>query len=186
VLHHERYHIRNWDTLKMVVARAAPVAFFFLPALAHLRARYLAGRELAADRAAVGEVGARPLAGALVQVLERSTPAHLGAAAALGGSEFLDLRVTQLETGHEPPLAPIPRWRTVATVAGLTVLSATFLFAATRTNGSMSMMGDGDRPGGTALSVLGAVACVAWWASLGLLAARRVISHKRLTPTASQ
>lgn len=33
VLHHERYHVRNWDTLKVVVARAAPAAFFFLPVL---------------------------------------------------------------------------------------------------------------------------------------------------------
>src|SRR5918995_6319531 len=31
VLHHERYHVRNWDTLKVIVARAAPAAFFFLP-----------------------------------------------------------------------------------------------------------------------------------------------------------
>jgi Zn-dependent protease with chaperone function len=186
VLHHERYHVRNWDTLKMVVARAAPVAFFFLPALAHLRSRYLAGRELAADRAALGEVGTRPLAGALVQVLERSTPAGVGPAAALGGREFLDLRVAQLETGDEPPLAPIPRWRMALTVAGLAVLSAAFLLTATRTGGSMTTLGEADRPGGTTMAVLGAVACMASWALLALLVARRVIGHKRLTPTASR
>lgn len=186
VLHHERYHVRNWDTLKMVVARAAPVAFFFLPALAHLRARYLAGRELAADRAALGEVGTRPLAGALVQALRGSTPAGFGSAAALGGAEFLDLRVTQLETGDEPVLAPIARWRMAVTVAGLALLSAAFLLTATRTSGSMGMMGDSERPGGTAVSVLGAVACIASWALLALLVARRVIGHKRLTPTASR
>ncbi len=186
VLHHERYHVRNRDTLKMVVARAAPVAFFFLPALAHLRARYLAGRELAADRAALGAVGNRPLAGALFQVLEASAPSGFGAAAALGGAEYLDLRVTQLETGDEPPLAPIPRWRMAATIAGLAVLTGAFLLTATRTSGSMSMMGDsGERPGGTALSVLGAVACMASWAWVGLLVVRRVIGHKRLTPTSS-
>jgi hypothetical protein len=183
VLHHECYHVRNWDTLKMVVARAAPVAFFFLPALAHLRTRYLAGRELAADRAAFGAVGTRPLAGALYQVIEASAPADFGAAAALGGAEFLDLRVSQLESGDEPTLARIPRWRMAVTVAGLAVLSAAFLFTATRTSGSPSMMGDTDRPGGTALAVLGGVACMASWAWLGLLVARRVMGHKRLTPT---
>jgi Zn-dependent protease with chaperone function len=186
VLQHERYHVRNRDTLKMVVARAAPVAFFFLPALANLRTRYLAGRELAADRAALGAVGTRPLAGALFQVLEGTAPDGFGAAAALGGAEFLDLRVTQLETGDEPSLAQIPRWRVAVTVAGLAVLSAAFLLTATRTNGSMTMMGDADRPGGTAVSVLGAVACMAAWAWIGLLVIRRVIGHKRLTPTASR
>jgi Zn-dependent protease with chaperone function len=185
VLHHERYHVRNRDTLKMVMARAAPVAFFFLPALAHLRARYLAGRELAADRAALRTLGTRPLAGALFQVLDASAPAGFGAAAALGGAEFLDLRVTQLETGDEPPLAPIPRWRVAVTVAGLALMTAAFLLTATRTSGSMSMMDDADRPGGTALRVLGVVACMAWWAWLGLLVVGRVMGHKRLTPTSS-
>lgn len=184
VLHHERYHVGNRDTLKMVVARAAPAAFFFLPALAHLRTRYLAGRELAADRAAVGVVGARPLAGALFQVLERSAPTGFGAAAALGGGEFLDLRLTQLETGEEPPLAQIPRWQVAVTAVGLAVLSAAFLLTATRTTGSTSMMGDTNRSGGTAVAVLGGVACMASWAWLGLLVARRVMGHKRLTPTA--
>jgi Zn-dependent protease with chaperone function len=37
VLHHERYHIRNWDTVKVVVARAAPAAFWMPDRLEHLR-----------------------------------------------------------------------------------------------------------------------------------------------------
>jgi hypothetical protein len=110
VLHHERYHVRNWDTLKVVMARAAPAAFFFLPALGYLRDRYLAGRELAADRRAVAAVGERPLVGALYNVLERPAWSEFGAAAALGGAEFLDMRVGQLESGRESSLAPVPRW----------------------------------------------------------------------------
>jgi Zn-dependent protease with chaperone function len=181
VLHHERYHLRNRDTLKMVVARAASVAFFFLPALPHLRTRYLAGRELAADRAALDTVGTRPLAGALFQVLESSTPSNFGAAAALGGAEFLDLRVHQLETGNEPQLGRLPRWRLAVTVAGLTLLTTAFALTATSTNGAADMMGRPDRPGGTAIAVLGGVLCMITWVLLGLFVLRRVIGHHRLT-----
>lgn len=181
VLHHERYHVRSWDTVKMVVARAAPAAFFFLPALSHLRTRYLAGRELAADRAAFEAVGARPLAGALYRVVEASAPTGFGPAAALGGAEFLELRVDQIETGDEPPLGQIPRWRLAATVAGLGLLSAAFLLTALG-NGSMPMMGDADRPGGPALAVLGGTVCMASWLALGSFVVHRVIRHKPLTP----
>jgi Zn-dependent protease with chaperone function len=181
VLLHERYHVGNHDTLKMVVARAAAVAFFFLPALPHLRSRYLAGRELAADRAALDTVGTRTLAGALYQVLERSTPSGFGAAAALGGAEFLELRVAQLETGDEPQLGQIPRWPLAVTVAGLALLTILFAVTAARTDGAATMMGDRNQPGGTAIAVLGGVLCMTSWVALGMFVVRRVISHKRLT-----
>jgi beta-lactamase regulating signal transducer with metallopeptidase domain len=121
VLHHERYHVDNADTLKVVVARAAPPAFFFLPALRHLRDRYLAGRELAADRAAVRGSGDRALAGALFKTLEGPVWIDLGAAAALGGG-VLEHRVEQLEDGREPPLPRVPRRERWLTAAGLVAL----------------------------------------------------------------
>src|SRR5207245_144559 len=65
VLVHERYHVRNLDPLKVLVARALPATFFYLPAFGGLRERYVAGRELAADRRAVAHYGRKPLAGAL-------------------------------------------------------------------------------------------------------------------------
>lgn len=178
VLAHERYHVRNGDTLKMIVARAAPAAFFFLPALGHLRARYLAGRELAADRQATKATGARPLAGALYRVLDQPTWTSFGAAAALGGGEFLDLRVTQLETGQEPPLRPVPRWAVAVTVAALAALSAAFLLTVARTGGAMPMM-DNDDSG--ALAVLGTLACSAAWVWLALVALSSAVGHDRLT-----
>jgi hypothetical protein len=182
VLHHERYHVRNWDTLKVVVARAAPAAFFFLPALGHLRDRYLAGRELAADRRAVAAVGERPLAGALYHVLERPAWSAFGAAAALGGSEFLDMRVEQLESGREPALAPVPRWAWGVTVTGLVALSGAFVATVARTNGSVTMMGDsGGGAGSAVLGVLGGVVCSLAWVWVGLVLWRRVIGHKGLT-----
>jgi hypothetical protein len=58
VLEHERYHVRNLDPLKVVLARGLPAMFFYLPVLHDLHLRYLAGRELAADRRAVDACGA--------------------------------------------------------------------------------------------------------------------------------
>jgi Zn-dependent protease with chaperone function len=176
VLHHERYHVRNRDTLKMVIARAAPAAFFFLPALGYLQARYLAGRELAADRQATRALGARPLAGALFQVLDQPAWSTFGAAAALGGSEFLDLRVRQLETGDEPPLTRLPRWAVAVTTVGLTALSAAFLLTVARTGGSMPMMDGSASPGG-GLAILGMVACSTAWIWVALLVVHSAMRH---------
>lgn len=69
VLAHERYHVRHNDPVKLVVARAFIRAFFFLPILRALHHRYLAARELAADRRAVGTRGRAPLAGALLKTV---------------------------------------------------------------------------------------------------------------------
>ena len=69
VLEHERYHVRNVDPLKAALVRVLSEALFILPALDSLRTRYMAGRELAADRRAVALCGRRPLAGALLKVV---------------------------------------------------------------------------------------------------------------------
>ena len=46
--------LRNLDTpLKVMIGRALLATFLFLPALGALKARYVAARELAADRQAV-------------------------------------------------------------------------------------------------------------------------------------
>ena len=190
VLHHERYHVRNGDTLKVVVARAAPAAFFFLPALGHLRDRYLAGRELAADRRAMEAVGGPPLAGALYQMLNRPAWATFGAAAALGGSEYLEMRVTQLESGEEPPLARVPRGAGIVTVAGLVLLSAAFMVALARTGDDVSMvMSDGRSgnegmfggSGSTVLGLLGGLMCALAWVGAALVVFRRGVGHNPLT-----
>ncbi len=104
VLEHERYHVRNLDPLKVLIVRALPATFFFVPALGALRTRYIAGRELAADRRAVRACGRKPLVGALMKVVRGPAWSELEVAAAIGGSELLDLRVSQLESGQEPRL----------------------------------------------------------------------------------
>jgi hypothetical protein len=69
VLEHERYHNHNLDPLKVTLARALPATFFYLALLRDLHPRYLAGRELAADRRAVPRCGKQSLAGALFTVV---------------------------------------------------------------------------------------------------------------------
>jgi Zn-dependent protease with chaperone function len=123
VLNHERYHVANYDPLKVVLARGLPDSLFFLPALAELRGRYAAGRELAADRRAVQKSGARSVAGALCKVISGPAGIDLSAAAAIGGDEALEARVNQLESGTEPPYAPIPPTRLLASVGGGAVLA---------------------------------------------------------------
>jgi Zn-dependent protease with chaperone function len=127
VFEHERYHVRNLDPLKVVLARALPATFFYIPALRELRARYIAGRELAADRRAVETCGRAPLAGALLKVVRGPRWPELGAAAAIGGPELLDVRVAQLETGVEPHVAGVSVAALLLSVVGIAVLTAAFV-----------------------------------------------------------
>ena len=171
VLHHERYHVRSADTIKCVVARAAPSAFFFLPALGHLRDRYLGGRELAADRAAMAETGGTALAGALCKVLDSPTWTDLSSAAALGGG-VLEHRVEQLEGGTEPPLPGVPRRALLLTVAALGALAGLFALTIARAGTDMMAM-DGSMPnagGGVVLTVAGTLACTAAMGALVVIA----------------
>lgn len=53
VLCHERDHAARRDPLRLVAAQALAEGLFFLPALQHLRSRYAAVAEMAADEAAI-------------------------------------------------------------------------------------------------------------------------------------
>lgn len=125
VLDHEAYHVRAYDPLKVVVTRALAPALFFLPVLRHLHGRYVAGRELAADHRALRSTGRAPLAGALYKVVRGPAWTDLGAAAAIGGPDLLDVRVAQLEDGTEPDLP-----RPGSTAVALSVLGAGVLVGA--------------------------------------------------------
>jgi Zn-dependent protease with chaperone function len=127
VLEHERYHVRNLDPLKVMLARGLPATFFYLPVLSDLHVRYLAGRELAADRRAVKAHGKQPLAGALFKVVRGPGWPELGTAAAIGGPELLDVRVEQLERGIEPRLGIVTPRRVMLSVIGITVLVGSFV-----------------------------------------------------------
>jgi Zn-dependent protease with chaperone function len=128
VLVHERYHVRNLDPLKVVLTRALAATFFLVPALRELERRYLAGRELAADRRALRVCGRRPLASALFKVVRGPAWPELGSAAAIGGPELLDVRVAQLESGREPP-SRLSRRNLVLSGITLSLLTASFVAA---------------------------------------------------------
>lgn len=103
VLAHERAHLRNRDPLKTLCARVLLARHFYLPGMARLRHRFTMGRELAADRRAVEDHGTAALAGSLLKVSEGPAWARAAPAAAMAGDELLSARITQLETGTEPP-----------------------------------------------------------------------------------
>lgn len=126
VLAHEAAHVRARDPLKVLVARVLMAREFYLPALRHLSRTFVAGRELAADRQAVCRCGTRPVAGALMQVLDPPRWAAATPAAAMASAATVDARISQLETGAEPAGPRAPRLLLFGTVglAGLVLAVA--------------------------------------------------------------
>jgi len=170
VLEHERYHLRNLDPLKVVLVRALTAALFLLPALDSLCARYVAGRELAADRRAVAICGRVPLASALLTVLGAPEWSELHvAAAATGARELLDARVVQLETGREPKPEGLSVARVTLSLMSTASVAAVFLVTVS------SLAGPAAAPhasgtGLAAASVLDGLSCTASFAGAALLA----------------
>jgi Zn-dependent protease with chaperone function len=169
VLAHERYHVRNLDPLKAMLARALVAALFFLPALDPLRVRYLAACELAADREAVRVCGRGPLAGALLKVVRGPRWHELDMATPVGHPELLDARVLQLETGVEPNCkSPLDARRMALSLAGAGSIGAVFLAAVSGLGGSAALHGTIGAGLARAL-VLNGAACLAPYVAAGLL-----------------
>ena len=180
VLEHERYHVRNLDPLKVLLARALPATFFFVPALAALRARYVAGRELAADRRAVRTCGRDPLVSALLKVVRGPAWGELQAAAAIGGSELLDLRVAQLESGSEPKLGALTARGVALSALGALVFAGAPIASIAGLGGPSAV----SQASGTGMSVgdlLGGAMCVLPFA-LGGFAVYRWIAWRARDP----
>lgn len=173
VLIHERYHVRNFDPIKVLIARTVPSTFFFLPALRDLQYRYLAGRELAADRSALRSCGREPLASALYRVVAGPAPATIGAAAAIGGRELLDARVTQLEQGREPDPPRISHTSMALTVAGSLAMMAGLIATV------VALVGPGGVTGGVGLISVASVIGCGIWPVLGALALYRWLAAER-------
>ncbi len=104
-LEHEHYHVRHLDPFRALAGPVLSEAFFLLPSLKALHARYEVARELAADRHAEHACGRRPLLGALLKALEGPRWHKSVVSASLAGSELLDARVSRLENGRMPTLA---------------------------------------------------------------------------------
>jgi Zn-dependent protease with chaperone function len=168
VLEHERYHVRNLDPLKLILIRALAAALFCSPLLDWLRARYLAGRELAADRHAIAVCGRRPLAGALLQVVRGPDWSELDVVATIGDPELLNARVAQLETGAEPRLCGLSLIGAATSLLGAAALLATFLVSVFCFGGSAAVY----RATGTGLAaavLFGGLVCAVPFAGIWLL-----------------
>lgn len=163
VLEHERYHVRNLDPLKLVFARALPATFYYLPALSALDKRYVAARELAADRRALRSCGRKPLAGALLKVVRAPRWPELQGAAAIGGPELLDARIAQLESGNEPPVGGVTSAAIALSIAGGALLTALFV-ASIVGFGGPSAVADATGASFTPLDIAAGVLCSVPWA----------------------
>ncbi|MBA4495299.1 M56 family metallopeptidase [Paenactinomyces guangxiensis] len=79
VLEHEYYHCLQRDPLKMLFASSATLALFFLPLVHKLRGHYLIEKEIAADRHSIRTAGVKPLASALLKLMNArlaDSPSH--------------------------------------------------------------------------------------------------------------
>jgi Zn-dependent protease with chaperone function len=97
VLVHEAEHAHRRDPLRRLAGRAAADVLFYLPLVGWWSRRRLEDAELAADRAAIRQVGRTPLARAL-----RATAPPVAPAAGAGFDGAGPARVTQL-LGDPPP-----------------------------------------------------------------------------------
>jgi beta-lactamase regulating signal transducer with metallopeptidase domain len=139
VLEHERYHVRNIDPLKAAIVRVLSEALFFLPALDSLRARYDAGRELAADRRAVALCGRRPLAGALLKVVRSPDWSEQAGVAAISSPDLLDVRLIQLETGSEPKPEALDAESILLSLGGVALFAVVFLVSVSCLGGASAV-----------------------------------------------
>lgn len=176
VVAHERYHVCARDPLKLLLARAAARTCFFLPAVRHLMFRYLASRELAADRQSLRNVDRSALAGALFKVVVGPRWDELDAAAAMADPELLAVRIDQLERGDEPRLPRLPVVSVAFSAVVLSTLSG--IVAAVALQGGLSMTTSGSTDPFSSIDVAAAVGlglvCTSGWLWIAVVAFRRL------------
>lgn len=115
VLAHERHHAAQRDPLRIMAAGVLADALFFLPAVAHIRERYAAVAEVAADAAAARERGPSALASAMLVFGETPHGNVLGVSAE---------RVDHLIDGGPP------RWQLRASLLATTAMALGLLYLA--------------------------------------------------------
>jgi beta-lactamase regulating signal transducer with metallopeptidase domain len=105
VLLHERYHLRQRDPLRLVVARYFAAGLYVVPVVEELVEYYTVQKEVAADQAAVREMGGvRELASALFKVLPDADDVDLGLLVPVGSLSVTEARIDQLVEGRPVPL----------------------------------------------------------------------------------
>ncbi len=99
LLLHERYHLENYDPLKIFSGQLMVSAFFFIPIMKDLFKNYLVTKEVNADSSAVRyQANRRGIMGALQKLLVTNNAGE-PAAFAVSGTDTLEYRIEHLVGG---------------------------------------------------------------------------------------
>src|SRR5882672_10627629 len=109
VLLHERYHLRQRDPLRLVVARYFAAGLYVVPVVDELVGYYALQKEIAADQAAVRACdGVGALASALDKLLPDADDVSLGLLVPVSSLSVTEARIDQLVAGRQVSLALSP------------------------------------------------------------------------------
>jgi Zn-dependent protease with chaperone function len=109
VLHHERYHLRQRDPLRQVVARYFAAGLYVVPVVDELVSFHTLQKEIEADEEAVRASGdVRSLASALYKLLPDADDVSLGLLVPVSSLSVTEARIDQLVVGRPLSLALSP------------------------------------------------------------------------------
>ena len=109
VLHHERYHLRQRDPLRQVVARYFAAGLYVVPVVDELVSFHTLQKEIEADQEAVRASGdVRSLASALYKLLPDADDVSLGLLVPVSSLSVTEARIDQLVAGRPLSLALSP------------------------------------------------------------------------------
>ena len=95
VLLHEKYHLKNFDPLRILLGKTASRMLFFIPTLQDIQTHYALSKEIAADDDVVRCGNRESLISALTKLLSPSIPS-LSGIAAFADSHSLEKRILYL------------------------------------------------------------------------------------------
>lgn len=109
VLHHERYHLRHRDPLRLVVARYFAAGLYVVPVVDELLSFHTLQKEIEADQDAVrASGGVSALASALYKLLPDADDVSLGLLVPVSSLSVTEARIDQLVAGRPLSLALSP------------------------------------------------------------------------------
>jgi beta-lactamase regulating signal transducer with metallopeptidase domain len=109
VLHHERYHLRQRDPLRIVVARYFAAGLYVVPVVDELLGFYALQKEIAADEESVRAEGSvTTLASALYKLLPEADEVSLGLLVPVSSLSVTEARIDQLVAGRQIALSLSP------------------------------------------------------------------------------
>ena len=98
VLLHEKYHLINYDPLKIMLSKAVSLMFFFIPSFKDIHVHFALSKEIAADELAIMNGYKTSLISVLSKLLKTNNAGTFGVAALISENQ-LEKRILYL-TGH--------------------------------------------------------------------------------------